>query len=568
MVASLKPEALIGGRYRLDRSIAAGGMAEVWLATDIQLGRQVAVKYLKDHIADDETVVERFRREAQALAKLHHENIVPIYDIVEEGARTFVVMKFVDGKSLREVLDEARRKDPERRPARLGSSLTVHIGRSIALALQHAHDQGIVHRDIKPGNILISSNGKVLLSDFGIAKAMHGGETETDLTNQNIMMGTAKYLSPEQVKGRPLDGRADIYSLGLVLYECLAGNVPFRGQNDQAIAIQRLQRDPTPLAPLCPGVPINLTDVVHKMLRRKPESRYSNGREVSTALQAALAGDPNAPTPDMGGSDRNAVTLGQDPLITREHPLPPQRDLTPAPPTIATQPRTQHDDSSDIERSSTPRTNRRPERTLPRSQQTNRSRGMLAVGALLVAVLVTSWLLWTGLRSSPSTAPAPTDPAAAAPVDNSPVTVVGLRSYDPNGDDSTENEAMVTALSDGNPATSWATLCYQNEFFGSKRGVGIVMQLSRPATGQVKAEVRTSPWRIEVFGAPTLPDTLEGWGEPMKVNNGTNSGPASFDVTTPSSHVLVLFTQIGPSSQCSSANPFKGVLSELSFTAG
>ena len=218
MVASLKPEALIGGRYRLDRSIAAGGMAEVWLATDIQLGRQVAVKYLKDHIADDETVVERFRREAQALAKLHHENIVPIYDIVEEGHRTFVVMKFVDGKSLREVLDEARRKDPEHRPARLGAALTVHIGRSIAFALQHAHDQGIVHRDIKPGNILISSGGKVLLTDFGIAKAMHGGETETDLTNQNIMMGTAKYLSPEQVRGRPLDGRADIYSLGLVLY--------------------------------------------------------------------------------------------------------------------------------------------------------------------------------------------------------------------------------------------------------------------------------------------------------------------------------------------------------------
>lgn len=566
MVASLKPEALIGGRYRLDRSIAAGGMAEVWLATDIQLGRQVAVKYLKDHIADDETVVERFRREAQALAKLHHENIVPIYDIVEEGHRTFVVMKFVDGKSLREVLDEARRKDPEHRPARLGAALTVHIGRSIALALQHAHDQGIVHRDIKPGNILISSGGKVLLTDFGIAKAMHGGETETDLTNQNIMMGTAKYLSPEQVRGRPLDGRADIYSLGLVLYECLAGNVPFKGQNDQAIALQRLQRDPTPLAPLCPGVPILLTDVVHKMLRRKPESRYANGREVSSALQAALAGDPNAPTPDLGGNSRTPV--GMDPLITGGIPIPPTaRDLTPEPPTIATRPRATRDNSGDIEREQTPRTNRRPEHALPRSQQTNRSRGMLAVGLLVIAVLVTSWLLWSGLRSSPGVSPAPTD-VAAAPVDTSPVTVVGLRSYDPNGDDSTENEAMVTALSDGNPATSWATLCYQNEYFGSKRGVGIVMQLSRPATGQVKTDVRTSPWRIEVFGAQALPESLEGWGEPLKVNNGTNSGPATFDVTTPASHVLVLFTQIGPSSQCSNANPFKGVLSELSFTAG
>ena len=181
-------------------------MAEVWLATDLLLTRAVAVKVLKEALAADPVVAERFRREAVAVAGLNHPNIVAIYDTVDEGGRQAVVMQYVPGKSLRQLLDEDNTLSPE---------MTIRIGQSVAAALENAHRAGLVHRDVKPGNILVTPEGRVLLTDFGIAKALEG---ETDLTSENIMMGTAKYLSPEQVRGRKLDGRADLYALGLVLY--------------------------------------------------------------------------------------------------------------------------------------------------------------------------------------------------------------------------------------------------------------------------------------------------------------------------------------------------------------
>jgi serine/threonine-protein kinase len=205
---------LIGGRYQLEHRIARGGMAEVWLASDTFLHRQVAVKLLKPHLANDANVAERFRREAVACAGITHPNIVAVYDCIEHGGRQAVIMQYVQGKSLRDVLDKQKKLKPQ---------LTIHIGLSVAAALEEAHRQNFVHRDVKPGNILLTKDARCLLADFGIAKALVS--SGDDLTNDNIMMGTAKYLSPEQVRGKPLDGRADLYSLGLVLYECLAGRV-------------------------------------------------------------------------------------------------------------------------------------------------------------------------------------------------------------------------------------------------------------------------------------------------------------------------------------------------------
>ena len=201
-------------------------MAEVWVATDTDLDRKVAVKWLKTNLATDPVVTERFRREAIAVARLTHPNIVAIHDVFVHEGRQAVVMQLVDGKSLRQLLDSQRRLGPE---------LTIHLGAAIAGALDEAHRAGFVHRDVKPGNILVTSDGRVLLTDFGIAKGLEVGDE--DLTSDNVMMGTAKYLSPEQVRGRRLDGRADIYSLGLVLYECLAGRVPFLGESDADTAL-------------------------------------------------------------------------------------------------------------------------------------------------------------------------------------------------------------------------------------------------------------------------------------------------------------------------------------------
>ena len=264
---------ILAGRYRLDRRIGQGGMAEVWVAVDEQLDRRVAVKWLKPNLATDEVVAERFRREAIAVARLNHPNIVSVHDVFEHDGRQAVVMQLVEGRSLRQVLDSQKRLGPE---------LTIHIGASVAAGLDAAHTAGFVHRDVKPGNILVTEDGRVLLTDFGIAKGLDG--VEDDLTSDNVMMGTAKYLSPEQVRGHKLDGRADLYSLALVLYECLAGRVPFLGQSDADTALARLQRDPTDLAHLRPTLPISLVNLIHRTLARNPAHRPATGGELRQEL--------------------------------------------------------------------------------------------------------------------------------------------------------------------------------------------------------------------------------------------------------------------------------------------
>ena len=268
--------------------LAQGGMAEVWLALDLTLDRKVAVKWLKPSLATDPVVAERFRREAIAAASLNHPNIVAVHDVFEQDGRQAVVMQLVEGKSLRQVLDTQKRLSPE---------LTCHIGTCVAAALDHAHAAGFVHRDVKPGNIMMTSDGRVLLTDFGIAKGLQSAEA--DLTSDNIMMGTAKYLSPEQVRGKKLDGRADLYSLGLVLYECLAGRVPFLGETDADTALARLQRDPTDLTRLRATLPTKLVIVIHQLLARNPAQRPASGAELVTTLRdAAKEGPPTIdPTP-------------------------------------------------------------------------------------------------------------------------------------------------------------------------------------------------------------------------------------------------------------------------------
>src|SRR5918995_4192583 len=291
---------ILAGRYRLDRRIGQGGMAEVWVAVDVQLDRKVAVKWLKPSLATDSVVAERFRREAIAVARLNHPNIVAVHDVFEHEGRQAVVMQLVDGKSLRQLLDGQKRLGPE---------LTIHIGAAVAGALDEAHRAGFVHRDVKPGNILVTSDGRILLTDFGIAKGL---TPDDDLTSDNVMMGTAKYLSPEQVRGRRLDGRADLYSLSLVLYECLAGRVPFIGETDADTALARLQRDPTDLGRLRPTIPRGLVNLVHRLLARNPAHRPATGAE----LRAELLRVAEEPPPDLTplGTPPSVHTTGPSPV--------------------------------------------------------------------------------------------------------------------------------------------------------------------------------------------------------------------------------------------------------------
>ena len=299
---------VLAGRYRLERRLAQGGMAEVWLATDLSLDRKVALKWLKPSLATDPVVAERFRREAIAVAGLTHPNIVAVHDVFEDDGRQAVVMQLVDGKSLRQLLDVQTRLSPE---------LTIHIGTCVAAALDAAHHAGFVHRDVKPGNILVTPDGRVLLTDFGIAKGLD--TSGDDLTSDNVMMGTAKYLSPEQVRGRKLDGRADLYSLGLVLYECLAGRVPFLGETDADTALARLQRDPTDLGRLRPTLPRGLVNLIHRLLAAQP--RPPPGHRRRAARRAAAGRRRAAARPHAA---RHARRRRRRPARARSAPFVPR----------------------------------------------------------------------------------------------------------------------------------------------------------------------------------------------------------------------------------------------------
>ena len=320
---------VLAGRYRLERRLAQGGMAEVWLATDVSLDRKVALKWLKPSLATDPVVAERFRREAIAVAGLTHPNIVAVHDVFEDQGRQAVVMQLVDGKSLRQLLDVQTRLSPE---------LTIHIGTCVASALDAAHHAGFVHRDVKPGNILVTADGRVLLTDFGIAKGLD--TSDDDLTSDNVMMGTAKYLSPEQVRGRRLDGRADLYSLGLVLYECLAGRVPFLGETDADTALARLQRDPTDLGRLRPTLPRGLVNLVHRLLSRNPAHRPATGAE----LRAELLRVAEEPPPDLTplGTPPSATTTGPSPVGPFVRSARPHRPAATDPPRRPADPRRGH----------------------------------------------------------------------------------------------------------------------------------------------------------------------------------------------------------------------------------
>ena len=232
---------MLGGRYQLVSALARGGMATVWVGQDTLLDRRVAVKTLHPELSGDAGLRSRFRHEAVAAARLSSPGIVATYDTGEDDGVGYIVMEFVDGPNLRRVLDE-------RGPLPIAD--TARIGREVATALDHAHRQGVIHRDVKPANVLVPPGGPVKVTDFGIAKA-GGGE----LTRTGTVVGTARYLAPEQLRGEPVDARTDIYALGLVLYEMLTGELPFHGDTEMAISLARLSVAPAPVGIGRPDTP-------------------------------------------------------------------------------------------------------------------------------------------------------------------------------------------------------------------------------------------------------------------------------------------------------------------------
>jgi eukaryotic-like serine/threonine-protein kinase len=270
-------------RYELHRLIARGGMADVYLARDLLLDRPVAVKVLFPEYAKDTTFVERFKREARAAANLNHPNVVAVYDWGQQIGTYFIVMEYVEGRSLSEIIRSEGPLHPNR---------SAEITADVAAALSFAHRNGVVHRDIKPGNILITSQGQVKVADFGIAQALSSETTQANLTQAGAVIGTATYFSPEQAQGKPVDPRSDLYSLGCVLYEMLTTRPPFSGDSPVAIAYKHVQETPQPPSEINSNIPRSLEAITLKLLAKDPINRYPSAEDLRTDLRAFLDGKP------------------------------------------------------------------------------------------------------------------------------------------------------------------------------------------------------------------------------------------------------------------------------------
>ncbi|MGH9235913.1 MAG: Stk1 family PASTA domain-containing Ser/Thr kinase, partial [Acidimicrobiales bacterium] len=277
---SQQNQVVFNGRYELHRRLGRGGMAEVYLARDQQLNRPVAVKVLFPALATDAGFVERFRREAQAAANLQHPNIVSVFDWGEANGTYFIVMEYVEGHTLAEMLRDEGRLHPDR---------AAEITADIAAALGFAHRNRVVHRDVKPGNVLITRDGGVKVADFGIARAL-SDSTDQNLTKTGSVMGTATYFSPEQARGAAVDPRSDIYSLGCVLYEMTTGHPPFTGDSAVAIAYKHVQENPVPPRRYDPALPETLEAITLKCLAKNPANRYPGAQDLRADLRRFLDG--------------------------------------------------------------------------------------------------------------------------------------------------------------------------------------------------------------------------------------------------------------------------------------
>jgi len=486
------PGRVLDGRYRLGSLIARGGMASVWSAEDTLLARRVAVKTLHPELGVDETLRIRFRNEAIAVASLAHPDIVATYDTGEDDGVAYLVMELVDGPNLRTLLDER---------GHLSVGEALRIARGVTAALDHAHRNGIVHRDIKPANVLVPPHGPVKVTDFGIAKAEGAG----DLTRTGTVVGTARYLAPEQVQAAPVDARTDVYAVGLLLFEMLAGRAAFQGGTDMETALARLTTTPPLLRTLRADVPPELEAATARCLALDPADRFADAADLLAVLDRLADEDADvARTHGAGTATLARPTTGTAP--------PSAPAAAPAPV-------------------------RRPPRRRRRAGWPWALLGVL----LLVAGAAGGYLavraaLDEGSGGSPSTGVSPQ--------------VVQASDFDPEGDSSEHPESVANAV-DGDPTTAWITERYDSpDFGGLKPGVGIRLDLAAPSdVSAVELDTDEGGWSAEVYVADGAAESLSGWGAP-RAAIGDAPASARLDLGPASpvgSAVLVWFTQLPPS---------------------
>jgi eukaryotic-like serine/threonine-protein kinase len=408
---------LIADRYELEELVGTGGMSSVYRAHDRLLERDVALKVLHDQFTVDGDYVERFRREARSVAQLSHPNIVTVIDRGEQDGRQFIVFEYVDGENLKTLI-EREGPLPERE--------AIQLALQVARALGFAHEHGLVHRDVKPQNVLLNGDAGAKVTDFGIARSLdvHGGLTQT-----GTVMGTSDYIAPEQARGRPVDAQSDVYSLGAVLYELLTGEVPFPGDNFVAVAMRHINEPAPSVRERRPELSPRLDAAVRRAMAKDPRERFSSMDEFCAELAACLG-----PETAMSAAE-TMVVPGRRPPRRRQRAARPPREGLSVWPLI-----------------------------------------LLLAGLALLAIILAAIFTFTGPGEElKNFVKKKTGVAAAAA---RPVRLTAATAYDPDGD-GTEHDSTAGNATDGDPATYWNTEHY-NGGLGEKAGVGLVLDAGGP----------------------------------------------------------------------------------------
>ena len=464
---------LVANRYELEELVGTGGMSSVYRALDTLLERNVALKILHPHYGDDAEYVERFRREARSVAQLSHPNIVTVIDRGQSDDQQYIVFEYIDGESLKQLVD---------RSGPLPARRVVELGLQMAEALAFAHQHGLVHRDVKPQNVLINADGEAKVTDFGIARSL---DVEHGVTQTGTVLGTSNYLSPEQARGQAVTPATDVYSLGVVLYELLTGEVPFPGENFVAVAMKHINEPPPSLLEKRPDVPLRLVYAIERALAKDPNDRFPSMDAFAAELRACLvdAGEPDA-----------AQTFIQPAAVLKQS---------------------------------------RPHRT----RAAGRSRWPLVLVALLaVAAAIVAALVLRGSNSGKSSQ------GSGGGASGAPITLTAARAFDPYGSGG-EHDSYASRATDGNPQTYWDTEHYNSGL--GKPGVGLVLDAGAgKKLGSITVHSSTPGFTAEILAGNTV-----GTGMKVDSATQTGGATTTFPLRGATARYYILWiTNLGSNS--------------------
>ncbi|HEX6152725.1 MAG TPA: protein kinase, partial [Solirubrobacterales bacterium] len=475
---------VLSGRYKLEAKLGSGGMSTVYLARDTTLDRQVAVKVLHREMSEQADQLERFRQEARAVAKLSHPNVVAVIDAGEDGGHPYIVFEYVEGETLKQRINRVGALDAQ-------ESLAYAI--EIARGLTVAHNRRMIHRDIKPQNVLIDSEGRAKLTDFGISRQLE----QDGMTATGRVLGTTDYVAPEQAMGHPVDQRSDVYSLGVVLYEMLTGQVPFTADSQVGVAMKHVNEELPDVQQRRPELSAAAALVVERATAKDPDQRYQQVGELIDDLATALEVE----------AARAGSTTGEATSVLEAVP-PTERKLA--------------------------------------------GGGRRSWLALLLVLLVFAAAVAAVVLISSGNGPG--GGGGALKDKGSPVALAEAADYDPQGDDEEDPEAVSLAL-DGDPTgTAWSSEHYDTEDFagtksGPNPGVGLYV-VAKATTKPQEMIVKSAPgWDAEIYAAAAgPPEELSEWGEPVgEVSDAKEVEEIELDLSSPARYFLIWFTKAAPS---------------------